>query len=109
MLLDDNRLVLVPAEEARFIAVNHRGFGANGDLHLDGDTLLQLQAVTDARLQVRLLEGSRIFAQSGPYPNGSEIELAGLPVVLTARGCLGVEFPTQAIAIGAVFPRRSAA
>jgi len=96
VLLDDSRLVQVPAEAAWFIAVNHRGFGANADIHLDADTQLQLQGVTDARVQVRLLEGSRIFVQSGPYPNGVEIEFAGLPVVTTARGCLGAEFTDQA-------------
>jgi hypothetical protein len=55
-----------------------------------------LQGVTDARVQVRLLEGSRIFVQSGPYPNGAEIEFAGLPVVTTARGCLAAEYTDQA-------------
>lgn len=103
VLLDDNRLVEVPAAEAWFIAVNHRGFGANGDLHLDGGTRLQLQAVTDVRLQVRLLEGSRIFARSGPYPNGAEIELAALPLVVTARGCLGIEHIDQTVVTALCF------
>src|SRR3972149_5762361 len=92
VLLDDKRLVDVPAGETWFIAVNHRGFGANAALHLDRRSQLQLQGVTDARVQVRLLEGSRIFAQSGPYPNGAEIEFAGLPVIATTRGCLGREY-----------------
>lgn len=96
VLLDDKRLVQVPAGETWFIAVNHRGFGANADLHLDRETQLQLQGVTDARVQVRLLEGSRIFVQSGPYPNGVEIEFAGLSVVTTVRGCLGTEFTDPA-------------
>jgi len=96
VLLDDSPLVQVPASEARFIAVNHRGFGANADIHLDGGTQLQLHGVTDARVQVRVLEGSRIFVQSGPYPNGAEIEFAGLPLVATARGCLGAEYTDQA-------------
>jgi protein phosphatase len=96
VLMDDSRLLQVPPGEARFIAVNHRGFGANGDIHLDGSTQLQLNSVTDARLQIRLLEGSRIFVQSGPYPNGAEIELAGLPVVTTVRGCLGTEYSDEA-------------
>src|SRR3990170_3757551 len=95
VLLDDKRLVDVPAGETWFIAVNHRGFGANADLHLDRRSQLQLQGVTDARVQVRLLEGSRIFAQSGPYPNGAEIEFAGLPVIATTRGCLGTEYTDQ--------------
>jgi protein phosphatase len=95
VLLDDSPLVQVPASQAWFIAVNHRGFGANADLHLDGETQLQLHGVTDARVQVRLLEGSRIFVQSGPYPNGAEIEFAGLPLVATARGCLGTEYTDQ--------------
>lgn len=92
VLLDDNRLLDVPDSEPWFIAVNHRGVGANADLHLEGGTQLQLQSVTDARVQVRLLEGSRIFVQSGPYPNGAEVEFAGLTVVTTARGCLGTEY-----------------
>jgi protein phosphatase len=96
VLLDDSRLVQVPFLETWFIAVNHRGFGANADIHLEGGTQLQLQGVTDARVQARLLEGSRIFVQSGPYPNGAEIEFAGLPVVTTVRGCLGTEFTDQA-------------
>jgi serine/threonine protein phosphatase PrpC len=96
VLLDDSPLVHVPAGEAWFIAVNHRGFGANADIHLDGETQLQLRSVTDARLQVRLLEGSRIFVQSGPYPNGAEIEFAGLPVVTTMRGCLATEYTDPA-------------
>lgn len=96
VLLDDSRLVQVPAGEAWFIAVNHRGFGANADLHLEAGTQLQLQGVTDARVQVRLLVGSRIFVASGPYPNGAEIELAGLPLVTTVRGCLGTEYTDQA-------------
>jgi len=96
VLLDDRRLVDVPAGETWFIAVNHRGFGANANIHLEGGTQLQLQGVTDARVQVRLLEGGRIFVQSGSYPNGVEIELAGLPVVTTVRGCLGTEYTDQA-------------
>jgi len=92
ILLDDNRLLQAPASEPWFIAVNHRGVGANADVHLEGGTQLQLQGVTDARVQVRLLEGSRIFVQSGPYPNGAGIEFAGLPVVTTVRGCLGTEY-----------------
>jgi serine/threonine protein phosphatase PrpC len=92
VLMDDHRLIQAPASEPWFIAVNHRGVGANADIHLDGGTQLQLQGVTDARVQVRLLEGSRIFVQSGPYPNGAEIEFAGLPVMTTVRGCLGTEY-----------------
>ncbi|MCJ7677283.1 MAG: SpoIIE family protein phosphatase, partial [Anaerolineales bacterium] len=92
ILLDDNRLLQVPASEPWFIAVNHRGVGANADVHLGGGTQLQLQSVTDARVQVRLLEGGRIFVQSGPYPSGAEIEFARLTVVTTARGCLGTEY-----------------
>lgn len=92
ILLDDNRLLQVPASEPWFIAVNHRGVGANADVHMGGGTQLQLQSVTDARIQVRLLEGSRIFVRSGPYPSGAEIEFAGLTVVTTARGCLGTEY-----------------
>ena len=96
VLLDDNRLLQVPASEPWFIAVNHRGFGANADVHLEGGTQLQLQGVTDARVQARLLEGSRIFVQSGSYPKGAEIELAGQPAVMTVRGCLGMEYTDQA-------------
>ncbi|HSB90809.1 MAG TPA: protein phosphatase 2C domain-containing protein [Anaerolineales bacterium] len=91
VLLGDNRLILVPGGEAWFIAVNHRGFGANAYIHLDSGTQIQLKAVTDANVEARLLEGSRIFVQSGPYPNGSEIEVGGWPVVLSVRGCLGAE------------------
>jgi len=76
--------------------VNHRGFGANADIHMLAGTQLQLKAVTNARVQVRLLEGSRIFVQSGSYPNGAEIELAGQPAVTTVRGCLGMEYTDQA-------------
>jgi serine/threonine protein phosphatase PrpC len=96
VLLDNNRLVQVPPGESRFIAVNHRGFGANADIHLEAGTQLQLKAVTDARVQLRLLEGSRIFVQSGSYPNGAEIELAGQSAVTTVRGCLGMEYTDQA-------------
>jgi len=96
VLLDDSRLLQVPPAAARFIAVNHRGFGANANVHLDSTTQLQLEGVTDARLQLRLLEGGRIFVHSGPYPNGAEIELAGLPVVTKVRGCLGTEYTEQA-------------
>jgi len=92
ILLDDNRLLQAPASEPWLIAVNHRGVGANANIHLEGGAQLQLQGVTDARVQVRLLEGSRIFVQSGPYPNGAEIEFAGVPVVTTVRGCLGTEY-----------------
>ncbi|MBM3122872.1 MAG: serine/threonine-protein phosphatase, partial [Chloroflexi bacterium] len=92
VLLDDNRLLQVPASEPWFIAVNHRSVGANANLHLAGGSQLQLQSVTDARFQVRLLEGSQVFVQSGPYPNGAEIEFAGLTVLTTARGCLGTEY-----------------
>jgi protein phosphatase len=97
VLLENNRLVQVPDQSAWFIAVNHRGFGANGDIHLDSGAQLQLTSVTEARFQFRVLEGSRIFVQSGPYPNGAEIELAGLPVVTTVRGCLGVEYTGQSM------------
>jgi serine/threonine protein phosphatase PrpC len=96
VLLDDNRLVQSPPSEPWFIAVNHRGLGANADVHLQAGTQLQLQGVTDARVHIRLLEGSLIFVQSGPYPNGAEIELAGLPVLTTVRGCLGAEYTDQA-------------
>ena len=91
-LVDDGHLVRVPADETRFIAVNHRGHGANADVHLAGGTQLQLISVTDARTQIRLLAGSQLFVQSGPYPNGAAVEMAGLPIIAYVRGCLAAEF-----------------
>ena len=103
VLLEDDRLVEVPTGQTRFIAVNHRGYGANAYIYLQAGTRLQLNSVTDARVQVRLLEGGRVFAQSGPYPNGVDIEFAGLPAVTTLRGCLGADYVNQVTLIALCF------
>jgi len=95
VLLEDNRPVEVPAGQTRFIAVNHRGYGPDAHIYLQSGTQLQLNSVTDARVQVRLLGPGQVFVQSGPYPNGVDIELAGLPVVTTLRGCLGADYVDQ--------------
>jgi hypothetical protein len=92
VLIDDNQLVEAPAGQDLLIEVNHRGDDANAYIYLYPGTRLQLGSVTGESAQVALLEGSRVFVQSGPFPDGVEIELAGLPVITTLRGCLGAEY-----------------
>ncbi len=91
-LFDDRKLINVPPNETRFIAVNHRGQDENGNLYLLGDTQLQFGVVTDAKVQIRIRLGSDLFFQTGPYQNGAEIEVAGQPLVTQVKGCLAAAY-----------------
>ena len=92
VLFDDRRLVQVPSTGMRFIAINHKGQGDNGNLYLMSSSQIQLDLVIDPRVQLQLLSGSDLFAQSGPYPNGMEIEFVGTTASVRVRGCLATTF-----------------
>jgi serine/threonine protein phosphatase PrpC len=103
VLFDDKQLIAVPAGQTRFIAVNHRGLGANGNLYLSGGAQLQLDVVIDPKMQFLLFAGSDVFVQSGPYQNGAEIELAGAPVVTSVRGCLAAHYLDESTLVADCF------
>ncbi len=95
-LFDDKQIIEVPPEQMRFIAVNHKGVGSNAHLHLLAGAQLQFNVVIDPKIQVKLLAGSDVFFQTGPYTNGVEIELVGGPVVVTvAGGCVGTHYESD--------------
>jgi serine/threonine protein phosphatase PrpC len=100
VLFDDRKLIQVPSTGMRFIAVNHKGQGDNGDLFLMNGSQIQLDLVIDPRVQLQLLSGSELFAQSGPYPNGMEVEFVGTTASVRVRGCLATTFlePTRVTA-----------
>lgn len=91
-LFDDKQLVVAPPDQTRFIAVNHTGAGENANLHLQAGTQMQFDVVIDPKIQIKLLPGSALLAQTGLYPNGIEIELVGGPVMLVAQGCLAAHY-----------------
>lgn len=92
VILDDKRLIAAPPNQNRFVAVNHANTPNSGLLAVLGSSQLQFNAVTNSKIQLRLLPNSDLFAQTDPYQNGIEIELARLSVVVSAKGCLGVHY-----------------
>jgi len=92
VILDDKRLIAAPPNQNRFVAVNHANSPTSGLLAMLGGSQLQFNAVTNSKIQLRLLPGSDLFAQTQPYQNGIEMELARLSVVISAKGCLGVHY-----------------
>lgn len=92
VIFDDKKLIAAPTDEARFVVVNHRNTADSGDIYLQGGSQFQFSAVTDPKFQLKLLAGSDVFIQTGPYQNGAEIELAGLSVVVSVRGCLAAYY-----------------
>src|SRR5262249_21526757 len=62
VLFNDRKLITVPTEETRFIAVNHSAaLKGTGNLHLLGNTQAQFSSVTDAGFGLRLFAGSDSF------------------------------------------------
>ena len=92
VILDDKRLIVAPPNQNRHVIVNHANTPNSGLLAMIGGSQLQFNAVTNSKIQLRLLPSSDLFAQTDPYQNGIEIELARLSVVISAKGCLGVHY-----------------
>lgn len=92
VILDDKRLIAAPPNQNRFVAVSHANTPNSGLLAMLGSSQLQFNAVTNSKIQLRLLPSSDLFVQTDPYQNGIEIELARLSVLISAKGCLGVHY-----------------
>jgi protein phosphatase len=89
VLIDDRKMIDAPADETRFVAVNHKvDQGDTGNIHLANDSRLQLLAVTDPRFQLRIFSESDLFFQTGPYANGADIELEVPSILTKVKGCL---------------------
>lgn len=98
VLFSDRKLIVVPPAETRFIAVNHSAaLSGTGNLHLMGNTQVQFGAVAEAGFGLRLFAGSEGFFNTGPYPNGADVELAGQSaVLLTVKGCVAYHYVDDA-------------
>lgn len=92
-IFDDRRPIISPPNQPWYVAVKHRDdLAETGNIHMAGNSQIQFSAVTDSRFQLKLLPGSDTFFQTGPYNNGAEIELVGLSVVVSSKGCLAAYY-----------------
>jgi hypothetical protein len=48
--------------------------------------------VNETQFQLAVLPGSDVFAQTGPYAQGVEVDVADSELVAVAKGCLAVHF-----------------
>jgi hypothetical protein len=93
------QLISVPTGESRYLAVTYlRNHAAGGSVTTDGHVFLgsgsqvQLGLVNDREFQLDVLPGSDVFAQTGPYARGIEVDVAGSQVAFVAKGCLALHF-----------------
>lgn len=98
---DSRHLISVPTGESRYLAVTYlRSHAAAGSVTTDGHVFLGsgsqavLGLVSDRQFQLAVLPGSDVFAQTGPYAGGLELEVADSQVVVLAKGCLALHFIT---------------
>ena len=95
---DSRQLISVPAGESRYLAVTYLRNHASANVTTDGHVFLAsgsqalLGLVNDRQFQLAVLPGSDVFAQTGPYPGGLELEVADSQLVVLAKGCLGLHF-----------------
>jgi len=97
-IADDSRqLITVPAGESRYVSVtylrNHLGgVTTDGHVYLGGGSRAAMGLVNDTQFQIAVLPGSDVFAQTGPYARGVELQVADSQVVAVAKGCLALHF-----------------
>lgn len=92
------QLISVPLTETRDLALTflrNRSAGTvntDGHVYLAGGTRAQLGLVNDDQFELVLLPGSDVFAQTGPYAQGVELEVADSQMVVIGKGCLALHF-----------------
>ncbi len=92
-VFDDRKPLISPPDQPWYVAVKHKDdLIDTGNIHMQGSSQIQFSAVTDSRFQLKLLPGSDVFFQTGSYNNGAEVELVGLSVVVSTKGCLAAYY-----------------
>ena len=93
------QLIIVPAGESRNVVVtylrDHPGSApvrADAHVYLGSASKAQFGLVTAKEFQVAVLPGSDVFAQTGPYARGVELEVADSSIVAVGQGCLALHF-----------------
>jgi serine/threonine protein phosphatase PrpC len=93
------QLISVPPGESRYAAVTYlRNHAAGSPVTTDGHVYLgagsraQFGLVNDQEFQLIVLPGSDVFAQTGPYERGAELQLADSEVAVEGKGCLALHF-----------------
>src|SRR5579859_2683854 len=96
---DRRQLITVPAGESRYVAVTYLRYQpggssvtTDGHIYLGSGSRAQIGLVNDARFQLDVLPGSDVFAQTGPYAQGVEVDVADSELVAVAKGCLALHF-----------------
>lgn len=92
-------LIQVPASEHRYLAINHNATLTQSTSHLYAlnNSAFTLTAVTDPRILLNVAPGTDLLMNTGPYPEGSEVQLAGGgPLALRGQGCWALEYLTAA-------------
>jgi PPM family protein phosphatase len=96
---DSRQLISVPAGESRYVAVTYlryqpggSGVSTDGHIYLGGGSRAQLGLVNKSQFQLDVLPGSDVFAQTGPYAQGVEVDVADSELVAVAKGCLALHF-----------------
>jgi PPM family protein phosphatase len=103
-IFDDRKPIVAPPGQSWYIAVKHRDdLPETGNIYMEGSSQTQFSAVTDSRIQLNLLPGSDLFFQTGPYSNGAEVELAGLSVVASVKGCMAAYYVNDSSFVASCF------
>src|SRR5262249_39322168 len=94
---DKPRLLNVPDGERWLVNVtylrNHvPDTTSDAHLYLGAGSQAELGLVTEQEFELAVLPGSDIFAQSGPYARGVDLEVADSQVLARVQGCLGMHF-----------------
>jgi hypothetical protein len=74
-----------------FLAVNYDDL-QNSSVHLQPASTLLIAARSGQDFQIALVDGSEIFIQSNPFPDGVRVDLAGSDLQFYAVGCLSVDY-----------------
>lgn len=93
-IVKEGEFMEVPTGESRYVAVNHdqAAIQGTGNLYALESSKLAFNTVTDAKMLMSLLRGTDLFMNTGPYPNGSEVQLDGTSLTLRGQGCWAVEY-----------------
>jgi serine/threonine protein phosphatase PrpC len=93
------QLIGVPTGESRYVAVtylrNRLGSDSvttDGHVYLGGGSRVQMGLVNEQQFQLAVLPGSDVFAQTGPYARGVELDVADSQLAVVAKGCLALHF-----------------
>lgn len=78
----------VPPFETRLVEVGASRYAASGRLAVARGARYQLLAENEAQFMARFWPDTQAVVQSGAYPNGAWLEVAGGPVTVMVRGCL---------------------